>query len=88
VFTFLNENEFLALFVLIEGENSFRAKLAKRFFRGIIVNYWQEVRLFIMEMRERRANARLFTEFEKLAEVWREQESTRYIMQQSTDFIK
>lgn len=71
--TFLNENEFLALFVLAAGPRSFRRKLAKRFFRAIIIDYWEATKNFILHLREETQNPELFVEFEVLAKIWKEE---------------
>jgi len=68
---FLNENEFLALFLLAGRRNSFRRKLAKRYFRSIIIDYWSTTRKFILHLRSEAQNPNLFVEFEELAKTWK-----------------
>lgn len=75
VLTFLNENEFLSLFVLTSGPRSFRRKLAKKFFRGIVIGYWDVTKNFILQLRDKTDSPDLFIEFEKLAKTWKKESS-------------
>ena len=68
--SFLNECEYLALFIEVGGKSSFRAKIAKKFFRGIIIDYWRLSREFVQQLRDHLRNDRVFIKFQNIASSW------------------
>lgn len=65
----LNLMESLALAVLNDIADD---ATAKRYFRGIVVNYWHTVEGYIKARRAEQTNARLFCEFEALYLRWKD----------------
>lgn len=69
--SFLNEQELLAMFVMSEGKNSYRANIYKTHFRSSILGYWDLVHPFVMELRDQRQNQNIFIELERLVAEWK-----------------
>jgi len=71
IIQFLNDLEFLSVFVLSEGTNSFRQQMAKRYLASTVISSWEAAQALIFRLRERYGTPTLFTEFERLAAAWR-----------------
>jgi Domain of unknown function (DUF4760) len=73
---FLNENELLAIFVMAEGRNSFRARLARKYIGSTFLNGWEMASRVVDESRRFLDDSTAYEEFEKLARLWTRQKSS------------
>ncbi|MEP1697017.1 MAG: DUF4760 domain-containing protein, partial [Paracoccaceae bacterium] len=72
VISFLDTNEYLALYTLVDGDIGMRVDISKRMQRGAILRYWNSSNSFVRELRKHTENPKLYREFERLAKVFSE----------------
>lgn len=67
VAAFLNHFELVAISI---KNQAFDEKVYAEWFQGSYVKAWEESQAFVVAMRKRRGNKRIFIEFQQLAEKW------------------
>ena len=71
IIQFLNDFEFLSAFILSEGANSYRHRMAERYLASTVLSSWDATNTLVWHLRERYNEPILFEEFERLAKTWR-----------------
>lgn len=70
VISFLDTNEYVALYTLVDGTNSVRVEITRKMQRGALLRYWETSSAFIRSLRQHADNPKLYREFERLAKVF------------------
>ena len=67
---FMNENEYMALFVAAEGLNSYRARLAREQLSSVVAFFWSLTETYVRRIRDKDGVPTAYIAFERLALHW------------------